>query len=79
MIIHNFVLFFEFKYKLIIMQLRLQPRNSRSIIRRNIIIKIILAALLFLLTVFLLDKIDTSAPNKLIKQKIGNDKIITLK
>ena len=61
------------------MQLRLQPRNSRSIIRRNIIIKIILAALLFLLTVFLLDKIDTSAPNKLIKQKIGNDKIITLK
>ena len=61
------------------MQLRLQPRNSRNTATRNIIIKIILAALLFMLTIFLLDKIDTSEPKKLIKQEISNDKIITLK
>ena len=61
------------------MQLRLQPRNSRSSLIRKLVIKTILFVFIFFLTVFLLDKIDMSAPNKLIKQKISNDKLITLK
>tara|TARA_B100000700_G_scaffold328836_1_gene448037 strand:- start:4112 stop:4402 length:291 start_codon:yes stop_codon:yes gene_type:complete len=76
---HNFVLFSEFKYNLLIMQLRLRPRASRSIITRNLIVKIILFAVVLLLAIFLLDKIDIPAPSKLIKQELSNDKIITVK
>ena len=61
------------------MQLRLQPRNSRNLISRNLVIKTILILLVFFLAIFLLDKIDFSTPTKLIKQEIGNDKLITLK
>ena len=61
------------------MQLRLQPRSSRSLISRNIAIKTILILLVFFLAIFLLDKIDFSTPTKLIKQEISNDKLITLK
>ena len=61
------------------MQLRLQPRTNRSLIRNKLAIKIILFAFIFLLAIFLLDKIEIAAPNKLIKQEISNDKIITLK
>ena len=61
------------------MQLRLQPRSNRNLIKRNFIIKIILFALTFLLAIFLLDKIEMPVPNKLIKQEISNDKLITLK
>tara|TARA_B100001123_G_C15206837_1_gene985618 strand:+ start:1008 stop:1193 length:186 start_codon:yes stop_codon:yes gene_type:complete len=61
------------------MQLRLQPRNSRSSLIRSFAIKTILFILIFFLAVFLLDKIDMPVPNKLIKQKISNDKLITIK
>ena len=61
------------------MQLRLQPRTNRSLIRNKFAIKIILFALIFLLAIFLLDKIEIPVPNKLIKQEISNDKLITLK
>ncbi len=61
------------------MQLRLQPRTNRSLIRNKFAIKIILFALIFLLAIFLLDKIEITTPNKLIKQEISNDKLITLK
>jgi len=61
------------------MQLRLQPRTNRSLIRNKLAIKIILFALIFLLAIFLLDKIEIATPNKLIKQEISNDKLITLK
>ena len=61
------------------MQLRLHPRTNRSLIRNKFAIKIILFALIFLLAIFLLDKIEIAVPNKLIKQKISNDKLITLK
>ena len=61
------------------MQLRLKPRTSRSIITRNLVIKIILIIFVFFLVVFLLDRIDFPAPKKLIKQEIDHDKIITLK
>jgi len=61
------------------MQLRLQPRTNRSLVRNKLAIKTILFALIFLLTIFLLDKIEISVPNKLIKQEISNDKLITLK
>ena len=61
------------------MQLRLQPRTNRSLIRNKFAIKIILFALIFLLAIFLLDKIEIPLPNKLIKQEISNDKLITLK
>ena len=61
------------------MQLRLQPKTNRSLIRNKFAIKIILFALIFLLAIFLLDKIKISVPNELIKQEISNDKLITLK
>ena len=61
------------------MQLRLQPRTNRGLTRNKLIIKTILFVLIFLLAIFLLDKIEIAAPNKLIKQEISNDKLITLK
>ena len=61
------------------MQLRLQPRTSRNLINRKLVIKIILILLVFCLGTFLLDKIDFPTPTKLIKQEISNDKLITLK
>ena len=61
------------------MQLRLKPRGRRSLVNRSYVIKTILFTLIFLLAIFLLDKIETPAPNKLIKQEISNDKLITLK
>jgi hypothetical protein len=61
------------------MQLRLKPRARRSFISRNYVIKFSLIIGLFFIGIFLIDKIDISAPTKLIKQKISNDKLITLK
>jgi len=61
------------------MQLRLQPRTNRGLIRNKLVIKTILFTLIFLLAIFLLDKIEIAAPNKLIKQEISNEKLITLK
>ena len=61
------------------MQLRLQPKTNKSLIRNKFTIKIILFALIFLLAIFLLDKIKISVPNELIKQEISNDKLITIK
>jgi len=79
LIFHNYVLIFECKYNLTIMQLRLKPRTNRNLINRNLVIKIILIFLVFFLGTFLLDKIDFPVPKKLIKQEISNDKLITLK
>ena len=61
------------------MQLRLQPRRSRSFVNKKIVIKAILFVLIFFLAIFLLDKIEMAVPTKLIKQEISNDKLITLK
>ena len=61
------------------MQLRLKPRTSRSLLSRNLIIKIILIPIVLFLGIFLLDKIDFPVPKKFIKQEISNDKLITLK
>ena len=61
------------------MQLRLQPRTTRDSIRNKLAINIILFALIFSLAIFLLDKIEIPLANKLIKQEISNDKLITLK
>jgi len=61
------------------MQLRLKPRRPTSLISRRLVIKTILFALVFLLAIFLLDKVNMPVPTKLIKQKISNDKLITLK
>ena len=61
------------------MQLRLQPRTRRNLPTRSLVVKIILALLVFFLGIFLLDKIDFPTPKKLIKQEISNDKLITLK
>ena len=61
------------------MQLRLKPRISKNFINRGLVIKTILIFIVFFLGIYLLDKIDFPTPTKLIKQKIGNDKIITLK
>ena len=63
------------------MQLRLKPRHSGSLIslRKGFIIKTIIFGLVFFLAIFLIDKIDMPAPSKIIKQKISNDKLITVK
>jgi|TARA_B100000470_G_C19653590_1_gene329862 hypothetical protein len=61
------------------MQLRLQPRNNRNLISRNLIIKFVLVFIVFFLGIFLLDKIDFPTPKKFIKQEISNDKLKTLK
>ena len=79
LIFHNYVLIFECKYNLTIMQLRLNPRTDKNLINRNLVIKIILIFLVLSLGIFLLDKIDFPTPKKLIKQEISNDKLITLK
>ena len=61
------------------MQLRLNPRSDKSLANRKFVIKTILFILILLLAIFLLDRIEKPAPNKLIKQKISNDQLITLK
>ena len=53
---------------------KFKPRTNRILV-----IKIILIFLVFFLGIFLLDKIEIATPNKLIKQEISNDKLITLK
>ena len=61
------------------MQLRLNRKEDRSFTNKKIFIKAILIAFVFVLAIFLLDKIEVKIPNQLIKQEISNDKIITLK
>ena len=61
------------------MQLRLKPRANKNFINRSFVIKTILIFLAFFLVIFLLDNIDFPSPKKLIKEQLGNDKIITLK
>ena len=61
------------------MQLGFRPRIDKRSVIRKLIIKTILFAAIFLLAIFLLDKIEMPVPNKLIKQEISNDKLITLK
>ena len=61
------------------MQLRLNPRRKESFFQKRLVIKIVLFTLIFSLAIFLIDKIEKPAPNKLIKHKISNDKLITIK
>ena len=61
------------------MQLRLKSRTERHTSVSKLAIKSILFLLVLSLAIFLLDKIEVSVPNKLIKQEISNDKLITLK
>tara|TARA_B100000029_G_C16926098_1_gene723181 strand:+ start:52 stop:237 length:186 start_codon:yes stop_codon:yes gene_type:complete len=61
------------------MQLRLRPRSSSGTLIGKHVLKIILFILVFFIAIFLLDKIEMPAPNKLIKHEIGNDKLITVK
>ena len=61
------------------MQLRLKPRSDNRRTINKIIIQTILFIIIFFVAIFLLDKIDMPAPNKLIKQEISDDKLITLK
>ena len=61
------------------MQLRLHPRNNKKLLFSKLIIGTILGLSVFFLLVFLADKIEMPTPNKLIKQEISNEKLITLK
>ena len=61
------------------MQLKLKPRHSRRMVNMTLAVKAVLFSIIFLLAIFLLDKINFPVPAKLIKQEISNDKIITLK
>ena len=61
------------------MQLRLQRKNNKNLVIRNLVIKTILIFLVFFLGIFLIDKVDFPVPKKFIKQEISNDKLITIK
>jgi len=61
------------------MQLGFRPRKERILSVNKLVVKAVLFVSVFFLAIFLLDKIDMPAPNKLIKQEISNDKLITLK
>ena len=65
------------------MQLRLRSKYERGLnskkAGRSFPTKTILSIFIIFIAIVLLDKIDMSAPNKLIKQEITNDKLITLK
>ena len=61
------------------MQLRLNPRTSKSSVTRKLLVKTILFVLIVFVAISVLDRIEKPAPNKLIKQEISNDKLITLK
>jgi len=61
------------------MQLRLHPRTKKSIFNRKSIFGTIIVLIIFATAIFLLDQIKISSPNKLIKQELSNDKLITLK
>tara|TARA_B100001765_G_scaffold199022_1_gene150700 strand:- start:589 stop:774 length:186 start_codon:yes stop_codon:yes gene_type:complete len=61
------------------MQLRLNPRTTRSSLLRKLVIKIILIIFAIFVVIFFLGKLELSTPKKIIKQEISNDKLIELK
>ena len=61
------------------MQLRLNPRTTRSSLLRKQVIKIILIIFAIFVVIFFLGKLELSTPKKIIKQEISNDKLIELK
>ena len=65
------------------MQLRFRSKYERGLsskgTNKSFLFKIVLSLFIFFIAIVLLDKIDMPAPNKLIKQEITNDKLITLK
>ena len=61
------------------MQLRLQRKFNRNLATKKLVIKTILFVLVFFLVIFLLDRIEITPSNEIIKQEIGNDKLITVK
>ena len=61
------------------MQLRLNPRNTRSSLLRKLVIKKILIIFAIFVVIFFLEKLELSTPKKIIKQEISNDKLIELK
>ena len=61
------------------MQLRLNPKTSRSFSLRKPVIKIILIIFAIFVVIFFLGRLELSTPKKLIKQEISNDKLIKIK
>ena len=61
------------------MQRRLQIQNHKRHIKRQIYNQDCFVWFNFFLAIFFLDKLEMPVPNKLIKQEISNDKLITLK
>ena len=61
------------------MQLRLNPRTTRSSLLRKLVIKIILIIFAIFVVIFFLGKLELSTPKKIIKHEISNDKLIELK
>ena len=78
MIYHKFVLFSEFKYIFLTMQLKFNRQKSlrESIIQK--IIKLIIISAILIVIVFLLEKINFSQPDKEFNTDITNE-IIRLK
>ena len=61
------------------MQLRLNPKTSRSSSLRKPVIKIILIIFAILGVIFFLGQLELSTSKELINQEISNDKLIKLK
>ena len=61
------------------MQLRLKPIDRKNSIISKYLGKFILFAGIIACVLFVLNKIEISAPSKLIKHEISNDKLIVVK
>ena len=61
------------------MQLRINTRQSKTSKIIKLTIKIVLPILLIFLVIYFVGQIEMPSPNKLIKQEIPNDKLVTVK
>ena len=61
------------------MQLRINTRQSKASKIIKLTIKIVLPLLLIFLVIYFIGQIEMPSPNKLIKQEIPNEKLVTVK
>jgi len=73
LIYHKFVLFIEFKYIFLTMQLKLNPYKSSRSSFLTVIVKIIAVCLVLVFALFLIDKVNFPSPKNEIKKDITNE------
>ena len=73
LIYHKYVLFFEFKYIFLTMQLKYRRESSLGSSIARILIKLVLLFFIFIIGIFLAEKIDFPSPTTKYKIDITND------